>query len=80
MHQPVQAWKTPYRHHAQRNGDGDDDGTAENIGDLHLAVVGRESEKWGWKNRLVVNAPAAAAISGAKSLSQSGTSLLLLSV
>ena len=26
--------------HAQRNGDGGDDGTAENIGDLHLAVVG----------------------------------------
>jgi hypothetical protein len=40
VHQPVQAWKTPYRDHAQRNGDGHDDGTAENIGYLHLAVVG----------------------------------------
>jgi len=40
VHQAMQARETPHRDHPQRNGDRDDDGTAENIGELHLAVVG----------------------------------------
>ena len=80
MHQPVQTRQTPYGDHPQRNGNSDHNRTAEDIGYLHLAVVGKgEREVW-IENRLVVSAPAAAAISGAKSLSQRGTSLLLESV
>lgn len=73
VHQAMQARETPHRDHPQRNGDRDDDGTAENIGELHLAVVGME-RKMGMEKQAGGEGSAAAAISGAKSLSHSGTS------
>ena len=45
VHQAMQARKTPYRDHPQCNGYRDDDGTAENIGELHLTVVGDGQRK-----------------------------------
>ena len=47
MHQPVQTRQTPYGDHPQRNGNSDHNRTAEDIGYLHLAVVGKgEREVW----------------------------------
>ena len=51
MHQPMQARKTPYRDHAQRNGDGDHNCAAENVRDLHLAIVGEREREVGMEKQ-----------------------------
>ena len=61
MHQGMQSRQTPDGHHADGDSDQGDDNAAENINEAHLTIVRIGSEKWGWKNRPVVNAPAAAA-------------------
>ncbi len=66
MHQGVQARQTPDGHHADGDSNQGDDHAADDIDEVHLAIMGIGSVKWGWKNSPVVSAPAAAASSGAK--------------
>jgi hypothetical protein len=49
-HQTMQARETPHRDHPQRNGDRDDDGTAENIGELPSGRSGGWRVKMGMEN------------------------------
>ena len=76
MEQAVNVREAPQGHHAERDGDQRHDGAAEDVRQPRYIVGVELQGEIGHEEHLVVTAPAAAATSGANSLSHSGVSLL----